>query len=172
MLLPTGTRRGTANLSAALAPLLQWIHEKRESLGRQGVLRCNGSEAGRHWQLPFLEFGYEVLLQVPAVHQACERGEVDKLTICRGRYPLYFFVPRALVEERTCTCSGSMCNATKREMADFHNKGHILSLARHLPPYTRAFRAPRAKPFVVSPQGLEPWLFPCYVERPAIDSLR
>ena len=139
---------GGANVGSALRPLLHWIHEARDQLGQRHILPCDSSDVARQWKLPMMEFGYEVFLEVPRVYEACTRGEVGSLTICRGRYPLYFFVPRRLVKERSCVCKFTMCEATEKNLSDFHKQKVVLSLAQQMPPYARAFRAPRAAPMV------------------------
>ena len=121
------TARANANhSSAALTPLLHWIRRLHSGLGEDGphTLPCNGS-GGVAWQLPIFEFGYEVLLQAPRIYRACSRGEVRSLTICRGRYPLYFFVPRQLVRERVCRCKEDWCQATAKDRDHFHSAAHV-----------------------------------------------
>ena len=124
------------------------IHAAHTRL-RNGLsaLACNASVDAQPFKVPTLEFGYEVVLQVPRVHELCKRGLLSALIICNGRHPLYFFVDRALVRERTCTCSGGLCDGSHQDAADFHSRAALT--ARGQMPNYKAFYAPRAHvPFV------------------------
>ena len=78
--------------------LVQWIMQVRRSLGTRHTIECSGDARAKDHVVRALEFGYDALLNVPEVYRQCQQRTVASLTICSGRYPLYFFVPRRIVD--------------------------------------------------------------------------
>jgi hypothetical protein len=112
-------------------------------LSGSAALACNASSEASVVTVPTLEFGYEVVLQVPRIHELCKAGKVRQLVICRGRHPLYFFVDRALVRERSCRCHLSLCDGSMQDLSDFHSRA-ALSARGQMPDY-KAFYAPTSR---------------------------
>eukprot|EP00965_Chrysotila_dentata_P030813 1026657-Pleurochrysis_carterae.AAC.1 len=121
--------------------LLSSIYEVHSKLGTENIFLCNRSSAVRGSKLyvPKMEFGYVALLQVPKAYRHCQSGTLRLLQICRGWYPLFYFVPRGLVVERDC--SAEQLNETAERALQFHT--YDQSLHHYLPPYAKVFVPPK-----------------------------
>lgn len=76
-----------------------------------------------------MEFGYEMYQEVPRVWQMCQSGMVNALTICKGRYAYYYFVPFSTVREKDC--------AAEYADQDLHAQHRYRPVS--LPPYKSVF---------------------------------
>ena len=127
--------------------LLSSIHEAQSKLGVENILPCNRTStvgrAGKILYVPKMEFGYVALLKVPIAFRYCQNGMLQLLQICRGLYPLFYFVPRDLVVERNCEKDHVM--ASQEEMRQFH---HNTSSHFNMPPYARVFKPPDGTNFL------------------------
>ena len=130
-----GREAGEARTTALLQAHIHSAHARLRN--GSSALACNASPGARPVEVPSLEFGFEVVLQVPRVHELCKAGKVSKLIICRGSHPLYFFVHRALVRERACTRGQGQSG---KDMADFHSQTALA--ARGQMPDFKRFYAP------------------------------
>ena len=108
-----GSSRGDSAASARTR-LWQWVGARARALhdsspAFRGTRACNHSTNYSHPGADYVvrdsEFGYELYQQLPTVYRLCQAGQLRSLSICAGRYPLYYFMPRASVSERT-DCHG------------------------------------------------------------------
>ena len=85
----------------------------------------------------------ELYQHVPRAYALCLQGRIARLTICSGRHPFYYFVPRHLVREREC--KDNFGKEHDQNFAAQHSPA--TATANVYPPYRQAFALPSAPPF-------------------------
>ena len=118
------------------------VRESRLSLPCQGSRRHHVNLT-----VPDIEVGYELYQYVPRVFALCMKGRLASLSICTGRHPFYYFVPRWLLTERTdCT-------------AKFGHERNQGSAAQHSAPPMDAVYPPYAEVFALPPAARVPYVY-------------
>lgn len=138
------TRRGdpTSGWPAGLQEHILAMHAavRGSQLALPGC--SSGAGAQVHLAVPDHELGYELFQWVPKAYALCRAGRLAGLTVCPGRAPFYYFVPRELLSEH------SACNASFGHERDQNARAqHDPATARQAyPPYRRVFAWGRSPP--------------------------
>ena len=75
-----------------------------------------------------LELGYELFQWVPKAYALCKAGHLARLTICPGRAPFYYFVPRALLLDLEPRVVNTIQNSQHRDLFNPENISSLLEL--------------------------------------------
>lgn len=128
-----------------LAPVQAFILERLSALRTSQLsMQCQvATQPLVNLTIPDVELGYELYQHVPRAFRLCREGRLAALSICVGRHPFYYFVPRRMVYQRECR--DAFGKERNQNFAAQHSP--TTASANTYPPYRTAFQLPAAPPF-------------------------
>lgn len=97
---------------------------------------CRPNSNGQILPLWDAEFGYILYQHVPKVYALCVANQIKRVEICRGMHPFYYFLPKSLVEEKSCSFQSSLNMQAQHEIPKHHKAmPNYAPFVYKMPPY-------------------------------------